>query len=264
VGSLRGARLGLAALIALGALGMLAPAASADPYIGVDAYVMAAPIILVPINFPINGLLLLLIRRFSSRASKVRPHERVMNQVLDFGAAVLLFTLIGAVIDWFVEMGIYVLEDVGAVTAFCLGLVPIGISCYLICLRYLGMGRATSAAGATFVTAINFLSWLILMATPNEVFYYACIPVLILAWVFFEVALVRDAVHSVRRPVPIKVAKERLFPASDGRDHDMTRSHTMPTRDLGRLRSELWVADLFLLFIVIVMSIVMSSLAWPY
>jgi hypothetical protein len=264
VGSLRGARLGLAALVALGALGMLAPAASADPLIGVLDYALAAPIILVLFNFPINGLMLLLVYSLRIRTSRSRRPENVMNHFLDFGAVVLLFTLVGAAIDWSAWMSIYEFGDPEVAMIFLAGLAGIGISCYIVCRRYLGMDRGASTFGGVLTTSVNLLLWIVLIAVDTAEFSHVGIPVLIVLWILFEVILVRDSIHIVRA-TPSEEASGGSVPIAWPKwRHAVAGGPPAPTKDVGRLRVELWIACLVVLCIVIAISIVMSSMDWIY
>ena len=259
VGSLRGARTGFAILFVLGVIGMLAPVASANPFISVDMYIVVVPILLVLLNYPFNGLMLYGMYRLTLRESHAPRPRSVRIFVSDFVAAVLLFTLLGALIDYLVWMGyafgyseLIFVEVIG-------GLVAIGVTCYIVCSRYLFMAREGAIPASIVVVLVNLISWGFLVGSPIDIFAYVCIPVVTACWILLEVLLVLNmAQHrgrlAARTPEATSVAlDDDLVLRPEG------RAAPAPTKRW-RLRMELLTANVVLMTVLLVISLGMIAM----
>jgi hypothetical protein len=254
---LRVARTGFAILVVLGVFAMLAPAASADPFITMDMYVVPVPILLVLLNYPINGLMLYGMYRLTSSSSHAPRPRNARIFVSDFVAAVLLFTLLGAAIDYLVWMGyafgysdLIFVEVIG-------GLIAIGVTCYIVCSRYLFIARDGAILASIIVVLVNLLSWGFLAASPIELFAYVCIPVVTACWILLEVLMVQNmARHRGRLPSrTLEATSTALIEGLESRPD--RQAAPIPTK---MLKMELLTANVVLMTVLLVISLGMIAM----
>jgi hypothetical protein len=256
---LRVARTGLAILVVLGVITVLAPLASANPIATADYYVVVFPILLVPINYSINGLMLY--GFYSQTLGRPDPHRsrEARIHVSTFAAVVMLFTLLGALIDYLVWMGyVFGYHDLVVPEAIG-GLLLIGATCYIVCSRYLGMIRREAILASVVIVLVNLLSWVYLTGVSFDLFASTCVPAVILGWVVLGWLLLWDAAklngHFATRP-------PRALPiASDcGQVNGLPyEPPEVPERERVS-RKELLRANVVMMIVLLVISFAMISI----
>ncbi len=189
------ARLRLTLLLLIATIMTFSGTASANPYSPVGYEMTAIPLALVIINYPINGCMLLFWYRRALRHR--RPmHPPGEKALVVFVLAVLLFSLVGALIDTVVTWSEYDADVLPVVLP--LGLVGIALSCQLISQRYLQMGSREALPGTVFVTLVNLGSWVVLDIVPPEFFIAACLPIVMGFWLAFFFYTHRTATRAMR------------------------------------------------------------------
>jgi hypothetical protein len=207
---MRGLRSGLALVWAILSAVWMLPVASANPIATMDEYLLDVPVVLVLLNFPINGLVLLLMYSVALDRSKAwRPSTR-RGFIVDVSVVVLLFSSIGALIDLAVFGMTY--RAPASFLALPIGLAAVFGSCIFVCFRYLGMSRDMAAGTGALLLLVNFVSWGGLM-TETVTFLYVCVPAVVLLWVVFEVLLVRRAARYGAPSLAPMVPSPMLAPA---------------------------------------------------
>jgi hypothetical protein len=241
---LRGFGPGSTAVLLLLLITVLAAPAAANPWISVGEKMAAAPILLVIVNYPIDGVMLLIGYSFGMKRRLPPRPSGELAVFFDLAMAVLLFALIGSLIDLFT---VYSAEDVVSVS---IGLVGIALSCLLISRRYLHMDRWSSILTTLIVTVVNFVSWLMLFGQPAESFLANSYPIVVGFWLVFNLLLGRTAMK-VNRLTLASMRNEgsnaMAAPAQDAEGH--TAKPMLSSEDL--LRTELVVISFVLLVLVL-------------
>ena len=240
----RGVRPGLRAVLLLLLLTALTAPVAANPYIGIGEEMSPEPILLVIINYPIDGCVLLLGYGESLKKKLPLRPSGELAFALDFAMAVLLFSLIGSLIDTFVT------QSYATVPSMAIGLAAIALSCLLISRRYLRMDRQSTTVTIFAVTAMNFGSWAVLYGLPAETFLVVCFPIVVGFWIAFDFLLFKTAMK-VNMLTAASMRKEgsnaMAAPAQDAEGH--TAKPNLSCED--RLRTELVVISFVLLVLVL-------------
>lgn len=148
-----GVRSGAASLILVFSIVSLSPTVLANPIANNPFWGL---IFLVPVNLPINTLLLMLI--YVLFASSVGPKKRLgRGRFFElFFYSTLIITFTGALID-----GIVIAFESGVLLTFCAFL--IGLIVYWVCSSILGMSENWSIIAAVNFFAINLLVWVMMI-----------------------------------------------------------------------------------------------------
>jgi hypothetical protein len=261
MGFIHGARYGLLTIFVLGAIGSLAPIVSANPIATVDMYIVPVPILLVLLNYPINGLMLFVMYRLVPGEPEFHRSRSPRAYVADFGGAVLLFTLFGALIDFLTWMGVY--EGYNELElAYALGgLAAIGGTCYLVCTRYLSMDKKLALATSFVTVLVNLLSWGFLYNADFAALAYICIPIVTAGWVLFEILLVLTSV-TLRAEYPARILGPMPNAQRGGKALPPVSPHPQASMGARRLRMELWGANAILTAVLLVTSFAMLSIGY--
>jgi len=252
---MRGSRLGLVALISVGLLSALSPSTSANGIPIIAPHLIAAPILIVIINYPVNGLLLyLVVRRGLNRG----PVPRTWTEgrfLTDFGGSVLQFTLFGAIIDTAVFSNLN-LDVVGyhGLFVMALGIVGIAVTCVLVCHRYLWLEPHHILMAVAIVCSVNALGWLYVFGIFLQVFLLIELPLITLLWV---VLIWRMTMRAERLAQPMVECGDGTLAAQAGQPSSTAPIFRPPAsrRDISNRRTELWLSNAVLFAVCVLLSL---------
>jgi len=245
-------------LAGLAIVTVLAPAVSANPVGGflIDV-LLVMPILLVVINYPIDGLMLLLAYWFLAeigRAPGVGSAGRFRSA---FALSVLIFANLGALIDYFTWMLVYVWvdSDLEGTIVFSFALVAIGLSAILVCRRYLGLSSRSAVTVGMIAVITNFVAWAVLTLMDEMFFFTLCVEMAVILYLFFVVFLYRAGRRQADLPSPSPTVDEPELAMSRGPTRRQPAS--MYTNDLARFhRRELWFAAFLSMLPVAALSLI--------
>jgi len=245
---MRGARLVLFGLGLIAGLSLSADPALADPVSMADTGIFALPILIMLVNYPLNGMMLyVVIRGVAGRASfKARVDSRF---VWDFMGAVLLFTALGALIDYLVFYD----DDVTSPFAFIGGIAAIVIACALICHRYILTNARLTAVTTTCMGAINVLGWYFLLLVWEYVFANICLPMDCLLWILFLVLVFKSIGMTGTSIAEQEVPQPSTGTSPEHPAHGPFRTD-VSKMEMGKRRVELWMAGTTLVVVVMIVS----------
>jgi hypothetical protein len=241
----------------------VAPLASANPNASPDIIVLGIPIFLVPLNYPINGLLLLSIYSVFAKGAQPRLSEGGRRFVGDFAAAVLLFTLVGAIVDFatWIWIDLYAVDDAQATGLIIVGLAAIAVSAYVVSSRYLGMTRPYALLAGCTATIVNLVAWMALIL-PNEISaFYICLPTLVVAYILFQVFLHRTRTNLMDRGDP-EQGSGRVEIAMAKRSVERPSVEGRPINRGPRRRGELLIANIVSMVILILIALVFYGIVY--
>jgi len=244
-------RFGLAALLLIAALTCASIPAAANPITDAGPVDLTeAPFLLLIVNYPINGCMLLLCYNRVMGKRRVALPLGEMAIIFDLTFTVLLFSMLGVSIDTVVALSTH--EGGPVAIVLPIGLLGIAVSCQLTAQRYLRLGGREALPCTALVTFVNLVSWTALDAISPEGFLVVY-PLVVGIWVAFDVLLLRTTMRlSLGAPKPEPSArrgdlmetgdaeKEFIHPAAIR--GEMSRRNELVLMTFVALLAALWIA----------------------
>ena len=245
---MRGIRTSLIVLGLTAGLSFFADLASANPVSMARRGIFAKPILVLLINYPINGVMLfLIIRGAAGRVSFTARHDS--HFVRDFLGTVLVFSALGALIDTLVFFD----DDVTSPPAFIGGIAAIVITCAFVCYRYILTDARLTAVTTVFMSIINVFGWALIGFVWEGMFMHFCIPLDSFLYILFTALMFKSSWKTTASGVrqewphfPFGVQPRRRMLGSFRSD--------VPSVERGKRRGELRVANMTLVVLLAILS----------
>jgi hypothetical protein len=191
-----------------------------------------------------------------SQGAQPRLYEGGRRFGRDFAAAVLLFTFIGAIIDFatFLWIDIWDMDDFKMDFLIVGGLTAIAISACVVAYRYLGMTWQFAMLAGCVATIVNLVAWPALMFASDSDTLLVCLPIVVVSYVLFLVFLRRTRINLNTRRVPEQVSGI-IEIAMAKRPVERPSSGGPPIAWGPRRKRELLIANLVFITILIFMPV---------
>lgn len=221
----------------------------------------ALPVILVLINYPIDGLMLLISFSYLSRVGIAPRVGSVRRFRLALYLSTLLFANIGATIDFLMAFLVFdwAVEGLYWVLVLSLALIAIGVSAIWVGIRYLGLSIWPAIIVGFIAILVNFLAWGLLTTVDEAFFLLFCIPWTVAFYLLFVYYLHRTTYRLSTIPSPLEtVPGPELAMARRAVDRPV---EAVATTDLGPRRwRELEAAVFLSLGIVVGLTFILPAL----
>jgi len=228
------------------------PAVAANPIPSGGDIIGGMPIIVAVLNYPINGVIILIFLYRTSKQGLRSPAWEGGHFLGDVGGAILQFTLLGALIDamvWFHTPS----GDMGAVLIFAFGLAAVGVTTAIVCTRYLWMSWKQASSITLVLIAVNLLSWVAFYSIHFVMLFPFNILLVIIAWLGFVFILFRMNREQQERDMDDRQDPYYGRPMGQGAAKPSFQVSVSRFETASR-RLEMWLVNVVLLALVFIAS----------